>query len=83
MKCFDCHRNAKKWVETVARGHIISLCGIHARTRHDWFRSEYQNEVDAEPVLQVENKNQWIEPGFHHTKPLMVWCWITKEEMKK
>lgn len=84
MECFDrwCKRKAKKWVETVSRGKIIPLCGIHARIRHDWFRSEYPDEDDVKPVLEVENKNQWIQPGFHYTKPLMVWCWITKEEMK-
>ena len=76
MKCLDCHRNAKKWVQTVSRGKIIPLCGIHARSRNDYFHYEYQNEIDGVAVLEVKNRDNWIEPSYSQGSPVMVWCWI-------
>jgi hypothetical protein len=77
----NCQRKATRLMASVTRNGINSYCGFCCRSFCDYISSEYSNETDVEPVVEVFSKSDFIEVGYHPSLPIICFYKLKKGEV--
>ena len=75
----NCNRKPTRWVSSVVRGGIQPYCGICCRSLINYLNNEYLNDLDNEPVIEVDPRETDWRVSYSNEHNMMKWCIISKE----